>query len=112
MLGASRRYEAAPGRQTPAVTHALWICACVTEDDAPTWLIHDAADGDDLAWCRVPNGVEPFDIVRARYTAGDHADPSDVLRWLQGDRSGPWTGDGHSGDAVVLDVLRDKLRSK
>jgi hypothetical protein len=101
-----------PHHEGPVVTHALSICACVTEDDAPTWLIHDAPQGDGLAWCRVPTGVEPFRLVHARHTAGNHADPADVLSWLQGEASDPWTWDEYSGNAVVLDVLRNKLHSE
>lgn len=49
---------------TPVVTNAVWICACVTFDEAPTWLIHD---GDDrVSWHRVPDGVEPLDLVQAQ----------------------------------------------
>lgn len=35
---------------TPIVTNALWICACVTFDEAPTWLIHDGASGVSWLW--------------------------------------------------------------
>ena len=65
---AARGSGAAPARDGRAVvTHALWICACVTLEDAPTWLIHDLHDG--LAWRRVPDTVEPLDLVDARLTA-------------------------------------------
>jgi len=66
---------------------ALWICACISNDDAPTWLIYDFPDGG-LAWQRVPDGVEPLDLIDARSNAGGHADPAEVLRWLTG-RRGP-----------------------
>lgn len=93
-----------------AVTNALWICACVTIDDAPTWLIYDTPDGG-LAWDRIPDGVEPLDLVDARLSAGGHADPAEVLRWLQGTASDPWSGGGYGdGDAGVLDELRMKIR--
>ena len=39
----------------------------MTLEDAPTWLIHDLHDG--LAWRRVPDTVEPLDLVDARLTA-------------------------------------------
>ena len=102
-----------PARDGRAVvTHALWICACVTLEDAPTWLIHDLPD-DGLAWRRVPDTVEPLDLVDARRTAGGHADPAEVLRWMQGAASHPWCGGGYGcGDAVVLEVLRRKIRSE
>lgn len=59
--------------------HALWICACLTHDDAPTWLLCDTAAGA-LMWRRVPDRREPLELVKARYTAGGHADPNEVLR--------------------------------
>ena len=102
-----------PARDGRAVvTHALWICACVTLKDAPTWLIHDLPD-EGLAWRRVPDTVEPLDLVDARRTAGGHADPAEVLRWMHGAASHPWCGGGYGcGDAVVLEVLRRKIRSE
>lgn len=65
----------------PIASHALWICACVTVDDAPTWLIYDTEDG--VSWCRVADKMEPLDLVNARLTAGGHADPAQVLLWLE-----------------------------
>ncbi len=73
--------DARPGHDV--AVHALWICACVTVDDAPTWLIHDTPDGR-LVWCRVPDGAEPLERVDAHRSAGGHADPDAVLRWLRG----------------------------
>ncbi len=110
---AARGSGAVPARDGRAVvTHALWICACVTLKDAPTWLIHDLPD-EGLAWRRVPDTVEPLDLVDARRTAGGHADPAEVLRWMQGAASHPWCGGGYGcGDAVVLEVLRRKIRSE
>ena len=89
--------------------HALWICACITVDDSPTWLIYDTPD-DQLVWMRVPDSVEPLQLVNARLSAGGHSDPSDVLRWLQHDAPDPWgsTGSGFS-DPGVLDHLRSKI---
>jgi hypothetical protein len=72
----------------PTAEHALSICACVTSDDAPTWLIYDT-DGPGIAWCRVPEGAEPLGLVDARLTAGGHADPAEILRWLEGQRAAP-----------------------
>jgi hypothetical protein len=108
-LGASRRYEAKAGLERRTATHALWICACVTEHDAPTWLIH--ADDDGLAWCRVPSGTEPLDLVQARHTDGNHADPADVLCWLRGDASDPWPWHEYSDEAAVLEALRKHINS-
>jgi hypothetical protein len=88
--------------------HALWICACVTADDAPTWLICDTAAG--FMWRRVPDRIEPLELVNARYTGGGHADPAEVLRWSQGDAPNPWGagGDGYEGPGV-LDLLRGRI---
>jgi hypothetical protein len=111
LKAASSRYpspaRAAEGRHLPP--HALWICACVTTDDAPTWLIYDT-DAAGVAWCRVPDGVEPLDLVDARLSAGGHADPSEVLLWLQGKTPEPWAGGDGGGDAAVIDELGRKIR--
>jgi hypothetical protein len=98
----------APGDR-PLAPHALWICACVTTDDAPTWLIYDT-DEDGLAWCRVPDAVEPLDVVDSRLNAGGHADPREVLLWLQGRALEPWAGGDGGGDAAVIEELGRKIR--
>ncbi len=99
-----------PSRDRPAATHALWICACITIDDAPTWLLYDT-DEDGIAWCRVPDGLEPLDLVEARLSGGGHADPGEVLLWLQGKRSEPWgAGGGGDADAGVLEEFVRKIR--
>ncbi len=89
--------------------HALAICACVTEDDAPKWLIYDTADGG-LMWRRVPDRMEPLDLVDAQLAALGHANPAEVLRWLQGEASNPWgnLGDG-GGNSNVLEALRESI---
>src|SRR4051794_36290813 len=61
-----------------AAQHALAICACVSADDAPTWLIYDDPEGD-LAWCRVPDGTGPLDLVDVQLSAAGHADPAEVV---------------------------------
>lgn len=94
----------------PAATHALWICACVTFEDAPVWLIYDLDDG--IAWERVPGGVELFDLLDARHVAGGHADPADVLHWLQGDAPDPWAGGDGCGDPVVAEEIRRKIHDQ
>ena len=97
------------GSRTHAVAvHALWICACVSMDDAPTWLIYDETDGT-LRWCRVPGGLKASDIVDARFTAGGHADPAGVLAWLRGDVPDPWARGGGWGDESVVRELGNKL---
>jgi hypothetical protein len=95
----------------PVTAHALWICACLSMDDAPTWLIYDRAE-DTVAWCRVPDAVEPLDLVDARSGAGGHADPSEVLRWLQGRAPDPWAsgGDG-DGDGDTIEALSRNIRA-
>ena len=111
MLDAASRQSVSSANAGAKViaTHALSICACVTADDAPTWLICDTADGA-LMWRRVPDRVEPLDLVDARFTAGGHADPAEVLRWLRGEESNPWGsgGDG-SGNSGVLEALRKRV---
>jgi len=85
-----------------ATTHALWICACVTMDDAPIWLVYE--DGDQgMVWCRVPDRVDISDGVDADVIAGGHADPGQVLAWLQGEASDPWAGGGDGSRGKVLD---------
>ena len=92
--------------------HALWICACVTHDYAPTWLLCDTAAGG-FMWRRVPERMEPLALVHARRTACGHADPAEVLCWLQGDAPDPWgiLGDGN-GDPAALEALRRRVNVK
>src|SRR3954467_14702440 len=91
----------------PVASYALWICACVSMDDAPTWLLYSTAE-DGVAWCRVPDRIEPLDLVQARLSAGGHADPSEVLLWLQGRAPDPWAGGYGDGDSGVIQELRRK----
>lgn len=78
-------------------------------EDAPAWLIHDLADGG-LLWSRVPDGVEPLDLVKARFTASGHADPAEVLRWLRREVPDPWGGLGDGGGSSrALEALRDRI---
>ncbi|WP_152659362.1 hypothetical protein [Demequina salsinemoris] len=99
---AARRHPA--GEWEGRARHALSICACITPDHAPSWLIVDTDDG--LGWERLPDGFPDEALVRAPLEAGGHADPSDVLAWLRGDALDPWaTGDG-DGDPEVVEALR------
>ncbi len=52
-------------------------------------------------------------MVDARYAAGGHADPAEVLRWLQNEVSDPWgrgrLGNG-GGNPGVLDAVRKRIK--
>jgi hypothetical protein len=93
-----------PPRGRPRVEDALSICACVTTFDAPNWLVCTGLDGE-LAWCRVPDGLEPLDLVDARRSAVGHADPAGVAAWLRGSRPDPWSGGEGWGDAAAIEAL-------
>lgn len=76
------------------------ICACVTMSESPDWIIFDTDDG--LGWRRWPDDLPDNDMVRATLEAGGHADPSDVLAWLEGNQADPWaSGDGFGAPEVV-----------
>jgi hypothetical protein len=111
LFGSSRRYEADP-RQRAEATFALWLCTCYSDDAAPTWLVCDRAVDGVIDWCRVPDRIEPLDLVNAQDTAGNHTSPADVLLWLQRSEADPWGGSGSSSDAIVLEALREKLLAK
>ncbi|WP_157571019.1 hypothetical protein [Nocardioides insulae] len=85
--------------------HALTICACVTPDHSPDWIIFDTEEG--IGWRRWPDDLPDIEVVHAPLEAGGHADPSEVLAWLQCTAEDPWGagGDG-SGDADVLTELQ------
>jgi hypothetical protein len=87
------------------------ICACATQDDAPTWLIYEDRDGG-IMWGRVPDGAETSDVVDAEFSAGGHAAPGDVLAWLQGELPDPWwdSGEGWIDDGVAAELVR-KIRT-
>lgn len=108
IFGRSATYRVPPQSSRPVATkQALWICACVTMDDAPVWLIYE--DGDQaLVWCRVPDGSDIPDVVDAELIAGGHTDPAGVLEWLEGKATHPWTGGGSGwdGDGVLAQFGR------
>lgn len=90
---------------------ALWICACVALDDAPAWLIVGTTDG--AAWCRVPDKVEPIEMLQPDEWCGGHAEPEGVLLWLQGEAATPWEGAGDGwGNIDVLASLRQRLANR
>lgn len=95
----------------PSATHALWLCACSSDDDeTPVWLIYESAEGS-IGWCRVPDGTEVLDLVDAELYAGGHDHPGNVLAWLHGTLSlAAWEGGSVSGDRAVLDHLAKRVR--
>jgi len=106
--GVALRIDAIPPTDgvRPIATHSLWICACVTPEDGPIWLIYKSIDGG-LRWGRISGGAEASEVVDAHLVAGGHADPGEVLRWLQGDAPEPWANGGSGSDDG--DVLRELL---
>jgi hypothetical protein len=98
-----------PHHSRPVATDALSICACVSMDDAPSWLIYNYDDGG-LAWCRVRALIDPFSLVDAESTAAGHADPQQVLLWLQGQAPDPWSAGGSGwGNASVTGELQSRV---
>lgn len=87
---------------------AVWFCACVTFEDAPTWLIYDMNDGA-VGWCRVPDGDDINDLVDAPVATGSHVDPDEVLAWLRNPDIAPIPGDG-SADGAIVRKLGHKIR--
>lgn len=76
------------------VSHAVWLCACSAEGDAPTWLIHATDDGG-VGWERIPEGPgspDISDVVDAEHLTGGHFDPVGVLAWVRGEQDRPWGG--------------------
>ena len=107
---ASRRdVTVASGETRPKATYALLLCACVTLEDAPIWLIYDDRYDGEVVWGRVPPVDEVADLVDAQFVAGGHADPSDVLAWLQGVLPYPWMCGGGGGPDAVLTELGRKI---
>jgi hypothetical protein len=88
------------------VTHAVWLCACETLDDAPLWLIY-AVGEDDVGW-ELINGYQQqaSDVVEADHLTGDHPAPEGVLDWLRGDQPYPWRG---GSDFPETDFVYDEL---
>lgn len=84
------------------VSHAVWLCPCDTDDDAPTWLVYARGD-DGIGWQRVEDGVDMRDVVEAQHLTGCHLDPDAVLLWLRGEWPRPW-GRGVGDDPEEADV--------
>ncbi len=87
---------------------AVWLCACVTDFDAPTWLIVDVDHGG-IGWCRVPDGFDVSTFVRAPLVTGDHLHPEQVLHWLEDRDDRFWPGD-RTADDREIQVLGQKIR--
>jgi hypothetical protein len=90
------------------VDRAVWFRACVTLEDAPTWLIYDTSDGK-VGWCRVPDGNDVPDLVDAPLVTGEHVALEEVLHWLQGQDVDSAPGDV-SADRTVIRELGHKIR--
>jgi hypothetical protein len=109
---AARTLTGPPKREGRLVVeHAVWLCACESTEDAPTWLIYDTvADG--IGWRRLGDGLEAADVVEANHLAGGHPSPEGVLAWLRGEAPDPWSGSGADFPEhdFVFEALRDKIR--
>lgn len=104
---AVRMCPGGPGPR-PVAEHALWICPCVTVDDAPIWLIFDSPDGT-LHWCRLPDGSKVDDVLDAQHLAGAHVEPEGVLAWLRGAQSHPWIAGNGLGDEIAARALGGRV---
>lgn len=91
----------------PAMGGAIWICACSGhEGPSPTWLITDGPTPGTVSWRRVPDGVDPVELVHDVPLVGGHARPADVLLWLYQRHESPFIGKPE-GDAHVLERFRE-----
>lgn len=95
-------------------THAVWLCACETFDDSPTWLIYAVGD-DGIGWERIPESldIDVPDVVEAEDLTGCHPAPSSVLAWLRGRQRRPWPGTWSGDfpeDAYVYEEISRRVR--
>lgn len=110
LAGAVARSPAGPGR----VSHVLCVCACIAEDWSPDWVIYGTDAG--IGWQKYPDGLpsdEDIDHeVDASYRSDVHADPADVLAWLEGRTSNLWAAGAANGDSKkVMSGLQRWLTS-
>lgn len=89
--------------------HAMWLCCCYQEGDAPTWLLFETPEGG-LGWCRVPDGIQEKQLVRSRQWAGAHTNAQGVLSWVRGTAPDPWV-DSYGSSAVHLRIFTRLLRA-
>lgn len=84
----------------------IHICACCTVGTSPDWVIYDTDDGID--WRRRPVDLPLEEEIDAPRRFDGHADPADVLAWLQGERDHPWTDDlaGDTASKTAVEALR------
>ena len=109
-MAAARSTGQVPMRAGRAVVdRAVWFCACVSLEEAPTWLIYETFDGK-VGWCRVPDGSEITDLVDAAFITGDHVDPAEVLHWLQDQEAASVPGDAGTADRAVIQQMGRKIR--
>lgn len=91
------------------VESLFWICACITLDDSPIWIIFQAT-GHGLHWCRVPDEEGFSSYADSKAMMGGHADPRSVLNWLTGDEPDPWARGGEGwGDIDVFTAFSPRL---
>lgn len=91
----------------PPADTAVWICACATHLDAPTWLIQ--THGTEVLWCRVPPRADDADLANSPVLVGDHTEPASVLAWLEGFTSDPW-GESDADTVELTERLVSMLR--
>lgn len=80
------------------------ICACVTLNVSPDWIIFDTDEG--IGWRRWPDDLPDDEMVHAPLEAGGHADPSDVLAWLEGKTADPWASADGFGSTEATTALQ------
>lgn len=106
---ASRSSEEVPRRDGRlVVTYAVWLCACETQDDSPTWLMYAVLD-DGVGWRRIEDHrLDIPDVVEADHLTGGHPAPGGVLEWVRGDQPDPWRGRGEfpEDDFIYEELLR------
>lgn len=97
LADATARSPAGPGR----ASHVLCVCACIAADWSPDWIIYGTDAG--IGWQRCPDGLpsddEIDDDVDASFRSDVHADPADVLAWLEGRKSYLWAAGMANGDS-------------